>query len=669
MSIRRLAATVVATLGAAVAVLACMPASSMASRVYARTGQFGESGEGQLSRPAGVAVNEATGEAYVVDQGNDRITIFNAGGEYVSQFDGGETPAKSFSSPSSIAIDNSSSPAKSNVYVADAGNNVIDIFDSSGKYLSQITGGSEPFSGLLNVAVDGFGHLWVYVSGGFVDEFSDNGSFVKAFETGRGSEPGFAVEPLGRTVDVVFGDTMVGTYDTATAEAQREFSEGVTALAISSSYILFVDTGSLIEEYGPLGEAVEKFGEGQLSGSPGVAVNGTDGTVYASSGAEPGAVQVFKLVVVPDVSTGGASNVQKTSATVSGTIDPEGIAATCEVEYGTSTSYGSSVPCSPVEVLGGETANVEAAMSALAASETYHYRVRATNVNGTVHGEDRTFSTFPAPIVGALSASFLTPNSAVLYATVDTQDGDTKYHFLYGPTGAYGSQAPVADVELHATMAGAQAVSQSIEGLQPGTTYHYAIVATNGGGTSQSPDMTFLTAQPAPPAVLTGGAGAVSQNAATISGTVDPRGVQTSYEFDLGTDTGYGTRVFGDAGTGSGVQTIALSMQSLAAGTTYHYRLTAKNVFGTTYGSDETFTTPGFQTALLGAPATSVLVPTPPFASSGTAGGTTKASAIAHTAQQVKNTKHKKKSRKSILRKKKHRGGSTARTHSKGRGN
>jgi hypothetical protein len=97
----------------------------------------------------------------------------------------------------------------------------------------------------------------------------------------------------------------------------------------------------------------------------------------------------------------------------------------------------------------------------------------------------------------------------------------------------------------------------------------------------------------------------------TLTCTLDPRGSQTSYEFDLGFDTSYGTKVFGNAGFSSAPVSIAANFQNLAAGTTYHYRVITSNIFGTTYGPDQTFTTPEYPAATLIAPITPALVPNP----------------------------------------------------------
>jgi hypothetical protein len=100
-------------------------------------------------------------------------------------------------------------------------------------------------------------------------------------------------------------------------------------------------------------------------------------------------------------------------------------------------------------------------------------------------------------------------------------------------------------------------------------------------------------ASAAAPAVSTGGAAQVTSTSATLTGTVNPHGLTTSYYFQYGTTTAYGTRT---ASTSSGKGTVAVAaaaqVTGLAPHTKYHYRVIAHNSDGTTAGNDRTFTTP-----------------------------------------------------------------------------
>ena len=107
----------------------------------------------------------------------------------------------------------------------------------------------------------------------------------------------------------------------------------------------------------------------------------------------------------------------------------------------------------------------------------------------------RQFTTPPAaaPVVtpgGARRGGRL--GAATLAGTVDPQGWETGYFFEYGPSAAYGSRWPTLDVTLGA-LTGGQPIVTFLQNLQPGTTYHYRLAATNPGGTSYGADQTFTT--------------------------------------------------------------------------------------------------------------------------------------------------------------------------------
>ena len=103
------------------------------------------------------------------------------------------------------------------------------------------------------------------------------------------------------------------------------------------------------------------------------------------------------------------------------------------------------------------------------------------------------------------------------------------------------------------------------------------------------------TSSGSPPSVTTGSASSVGSSSATVAGTVNPNGLATTYHFDYGSSTSYGSQAPGSpypsAGSGTTAQSVSTNLTGLSAGTTYHFRLEATNASGTTYGSDQTFTT------------------------------------------------------------------------------
>jgi phosphodiesterase/alkaline phosphatase D-like protein len=96
----------------------------------------------------------------------------------------------------------------------------------------------------------------------------------------------------------------------------------------------------------------------------------------------------------------------------------------------------------------------------------------------------------------------------------------------------------------------------------------------------------------APPSALTGNATSVKDTSAVLHGTVNPNGAATSYYFQWGTTTSYGTNgPTKSAGSGTKSQSVEQTAGNLKPGTTYHYRLVATSKSGTTMGADNTFTT------------------------------------------------------------------------------
>jgi hypothetical protein len=229
------------------------------------------------------------------------------------------------------------------------------------------------------------------------------------------------------------------------------------------------------------------------------------------------------------------------------------------------------------------------------------------------------------------AASSVSRTSALVGGTVNPESGNANYSFEYVDAGEYQPGATDPYVEGGRTAITALAGGHTPEtvervvlaGLLPGTTYDYRMVVTNADTTTDGPDETFTTAAATPPAVSTGPAGEVSATSATLSGVVGPRGLPTSYVFEVGTDTAYGgAKLFGNAGDGTGEVPVTVSLQYLVPGTIYHYRLVATSFDGTSYGQDGTFTTLGVPATVV-QPATTPLIASPSVQFPSTAGAIT----------------------------------------------
>ena len=95
----------------------------------------------------------------------------------------------------------------------------------------------------------------------------------------------------------------------------------------------------------------------------------------------------------PVVTTGAASAVTSSGASVAGVVTPGGAAASWRVEYGTTAAYGSTAAGLPVTGSGFVGEAVGVTLGGLAPATTYHYRVAASHAYGSGVGGDATFTT------------------------------------------------------------------------------------------------------------------------------------------------------------------------------------------------------------------------------------------------------------------------------------
>ena len=198
------------------------------------------------------------------------------------------------------------------------------------------------------------------------------------------------------------------------------------------------------------------------------------------------------LPLPPSATTSSATAVSFNAATLQGTIDLHGVSGSAYFEYGTTDSYGTSTPLQILTASPGVT-NLMQSITGLLANTTYHFRVVASNASGDAYGADQAFTTAASAPPGAVSdaATSAGLTSAVLNGRVTANSSPTTLRFEFGTTTAYESATPWASVGSDAANT---PFSAAINGLTPGTVYHFRIVAVNGSGTALGNDQTFTTA-------------------------------------------------------------------------------------------------------------------------------------------------------------------------------
>jgi hypothetical protein len=564
------------------------PAFALFTHVYSGR-SFGPSGTGSgaFGDIQGIAVDQSSQDVYVYDaeggaSGGGAIYRFNSMGE-PADFEWGTNVITTgrqlieLKGYAEMAVDNScflrklsgpacesADPANGDIYLANSSSEGVGIYNSEGESLGILSGGED-----VGVAVDSTGDVYValyepgivakytpvnnpvtnadytsalfhlnFVSNIVVDSTGAVYAATEHLEPSRGCGRCTFPSPVTKYEASQFNTQEEAAVNAQDGEVGRTFEIGRTFAMDLLGGGLYVDSASSISRYTPAGELLETLG---AAAPPGEAER--PGTLKES----------FGVAVNATAGSSASGDVYAADAT---TLDK---------------TYG---------------------------HEAYRVNIYSQGV------------AFGPPLVSTGAAQDPARASVQLQGTVNPAGPETSYRFEYIDEAGYqaalaqGASDPYA-VGASATPGGSttavdvgaggnvDAVASEAGELQPETTYHYRIAATNADGTSYGADQTFTTAPRTPPLVVTGGASAVSQNAATISGTIDSQGLQTTYGFEIGTEAGeYGPPTgLGSVGAGVSEAAGSLALTGLQPGTTYRYRITASNVDGTSLGADRTFTT------------------------------------------------------------------------------
>jgi hypothetical protein len=499
--------------------LAATSASAATTRLFQSS--FGPDGTaGSVFEHAeAVGVDQSTGQLYVADSAARTVEKFNTAHE-PEAFTGtalnivlGRLTGFSFPSTSQLAVNSTTlKPTSHDFYVADNGTQSVKAYQSDGEPANFTVGpdaGTNEIAGfgeLIGVAVDSSGDIYASDAVSGVHVYAPDG---EALTTLPHETSGYiAVDSNGVLYINNFGSAVERFVpEEFPIKAATGYGAGVTVDANPSHGVavdpatnhVYVDENTRVVEYDQAakqaGKALGVFaaeGPGALSNSKsGVAVNAATGQVYVSDREGNQQVELFgPALIQPDVVTGEPSEVAPTSATLNGTVNPDGVEVTdCHFDYGTSTSYGLSAPCEQSVGSGAAVVAVTARLTGLTAGATYHFRLHAANVNVAGFGADASVSTPPPPAISAAEATGLTATDVDLNARVNPGAQETSCLFQYGESTEYGHELPCepqpgsgsADVP----------VTVHLSKLEREITYHWRVVAANPSGTTTGADHTF----------------------------------------------------------------------------------------------------------------------------------------------------------------------------------
>ena len=385
---------------------------AQAKLVRPNTGSFGPAGlgVGTFGQIKSIAVEQASGDVYVYDETNKAIYKFTATGEPANFSSTGTNEIEGVSYAGGqhvqIAVDSSSGPDKGDIYFATGLG--VDIYSAAGVKLGELAAVTKEAESVNGVAVDASGAVYVSVYPENVNRYVPSTNPVKDTdytESLTGFFPAIGNLEVDSKGNVYGASGSQGVwlypatqFGVSRAEGTLVGNVGYTLAIDPANNRITVNDGSRLVEYDAIGDVAAVGGEGQLETpgqerSFGIAVGATNGDAYAGGGS--GRVDMFGAPVLePDAIGAAPTNVLSTSATINGSVNPDGVAATYQFQYGTSLSYGSVTPAIPGAAGSDYTIHDFAAtLEGLKPESSYHYRIIATNANGTSYGPDETFQT------------------------------------------------------------------------------------------------------------------------------------------------------------------------------------------------------------------------------------------------------------------------------------
>lgn len=499
-------------------------------------------GSGELSSPYGIAIDQVSHDVYVSDAGNNRVARYSTNGLptptytldalYAGPPAGSDESAGEVGSfGSAIAVD----PINGDLLVADGVNQYVARYTSGGVFVGGFDGADTAggaFQGLIDIAVASDGTVYVIDTAGGtsrVETFNAAGAAQGALpDAGR----------LGNARSIAVGQTTGNVFivEQAGPPILHVYKGGVPVSDVPYPPDYPWTNGQLVA----VGVAVDDFG-GASSGN-------VYGLGFATDGSEWSVMAVFGLQRQPDVTIDPPSDLTPTSVRLDGTVGNPANTGQANVAFEYSLDDGASwtavetVPSSVAGDVVDTTTAVSADVTDLLPNTDYLVRLSATNDNGTHSSDTRSFQTGVLPPgVGGERVTEREATSVTLRGSVDPRGLQTTYRFDYGPTTDYGSRTPAANEAVLGDGQGGHPVLRIIDGLTPGTTYHYRLVAHNSAGDTVGDDRTFTTAEP--------GAGAGSRVYELVS-PADKQGAAVStlsQGFQMGTSGN--TAVFSGGGT------------------------------------------------------------------------------------------------------------------------
>jgi hypothetical protein len=298
-------------------------------------------------------------------------------------------------------------------------------------------------------------------------------------------------------------------------------------------------------------------------------------------------------VTLPTLTTTSATNLTSSSAVSGGNITSDGGATVTARGICWGTTTGPTIALTTKTSDGTGSGIFVSNLTGLNGLTTYYVRAYATNIKGTIYGNEISFVTaanLTVPVLFTNVLSAITTNSAVSGGVISSDGGSTItsrgvcWSTTTGPTISLSTKTNDGT--------GIGAFTSSISGLAANTTYYIRAYATNNTGTGYGLESSFTTAQPALAVLSTTAASNIGFATAVSGGVISSDGgaAVTARGVCYGTSANP-TIASSKTTDGSGTGTFVSNISGLTASTTYHIRAYATTSAGTAYGNDASFAT------------------------------------------------------------------------------
>jgi DNA-binding beta-propeller fold protein YncE len=498
--------------------------------------QITEANGESLKTPWGLAF-ASSGDLFVADASNKAIDVFDPSNAFISPPLVSSAFREEYTRSVAVA-------ATGYVYVAESGSEDVDVFkpEGSNKYMLLDEGHERHFGGFIYVAVDNSSNPSDERKGDVYVLSSNSNGTVYVIKPNAGGE----LEEAGKELSV----PGVGSIDGLAVSAVT----GNVYVAIPGGKVdVFNDKGEPEEAVSPKGSEVPVTGS--LGTPVAVGIDPSNGEVYVVDAANK---------VIDEFSKEG-----KWVATIKGT--------------------------KPVTPFG--------APLGVAVNPTTHDVYVSDGAAVDAFGPDETGI---PPVVSAKQASEVTSTTARLEGEVNPEGSETGFHFSYARgsncTGPGSVTTPISNAgEGKANVNESEVVPhEGAPALEPNTQYTFCLIAENGFGTSTSNEEHFTT-EAVPVTVEAESVSAelaskavVGQREVTFTAQVSPSVQDTAtcvFEYAKSGEA-YNASVPCEPTQGSTGTGVTATVNGLEAGVDYHYRVVATNKTGMYPGADQVFGPP-----------------------------------------------------------------------------